>query len=1674
MSLSRYTNEDYIKISNAPQFGQIFLDVDLKNLSSEMLIPTISSLEASKGRLLPEVHIYTFNGDYIGSAYDNELILEHDSNSLLFDVRQVFKLANIDRGSYKIVFNLMSPLFGRAGRGTDAESWPAFAREISPDRTEVKMTIKDASQGVALQQFREFTNDLTSIDLLNNLVVNFGSNQIYKILKIRFDKNDQNVFYLKLYKEIDRSVENLSKAFFALEPMDPYIDTVILTSKVQQSYTQHVKGPNFDMDVDDWDSQATVYQSWNDLLDTNAQTAQKIIDGVISGSGQATLNIDYSNYENFVFYSSAKERLENFHYKMELIESYSADINSVEQTLISSSELITNGDFDSDLSGWSYTTSPPITWSAGAALNFQDPAFATNHDGIISQSVTTIVGDEYTLFFSESFDYVGQGGSEMVMRVYVNGIQKHYRSTNGSQSWFSSTSFTGSGTDEIKFQLEVNGIGYPNGYGGTVRLDSVSIPQNTIITSGPLAGFSNADIAVTQQRIDTLRNSFDPMERWLYYQDTGSLFTHGVSGSLTPWPKYKVGNEYVLHDVTSSISSNWYNANLQEAESFDKLNVNSLWWSIPEHVLMDSNNSEYITFVNMVGQHFDVMYSYVDALTQIHNKDEHPERGPSGDLLYHIAKSFGWNLQNTRQLSSLWLYKLGTDDEGQHFTSSGMDVKPHEEQTKQIWRRIVNNLPYLLKTKGTSRSIKALMSIYGIPQTLISIKEYGGPGVDSDRPIAIEETFAYALNVDTGSYLKIPQDIVSASSNGWGSGLCNSGGIVEESLADLADWNQTPVGQVTFFDEFITPYASSTATIDDSVILIPGKEYTLTGEVIIAPLGDRASVEFFHNDNLIIEYEPDDLVQFINYTFTATDVDTFKFRMINDTGTAAVGKLTLVGAYEGSVEMFPRTPDTYEFRFSTKQSGSSGANVIFAHQGATTGSSDLRSVLSLVSSQELIGSASISGSENYGKVLYETYNSTTPQYGYSDWLPIFDGDLWTVRVYDETPISGTHRNDRIHIARASDCLYGRIAQSTSISMSYDTQTNDIDYVYLGGGLDTSVITANTQTSHDFTTIDFSGSVQGYKEYFTLYDNDTFYNHVLNPRAYNVMSATGSFYSLYRYLPLGLDLQREDRTIETFESSSHPDQNGQTPSLTEYVEFIGDQESQYDTWNETFYAEVPKLGGNALRGEKIRLEESSLKFQLDPLVRAETSEYDKKATDTNRLAIVFSLADQVNRDIYNHMGFEDLDDWIGDPEDQYNNNYQQLLTHNKEYFQKYQQFNDINSFIRILSLYDYTFFEQIKQLTPGRADLIAGILLENNILHRPKVVLAKKPSVNQPQWDDTIRYEVSQSGLFPNYRTTLEIPSELDVEDCYESGTIEIINEVEIDDCYLSSSIPDPCQITGSEVPVYSGSIPTTTPYDGCTGSVYDVIDQPVPDCRYMKKECYYSAYLIKDSLPANSILDDTTFWFTSSYVETVSQSLAFLNVETNKFTYGQRIETNSYISQSIETVSGSEYFLRLYARPFDTGSSTAEFRFSLNGLQHSTRHINYGSAQSLEWINEYRFTFTGTGTDTIQLEAVGDNLVIYTAEVYDYLTKWQEGWVEQSYRCYNIPVSCTYTPWHYQIDECSTRNRSRFIGSKLEGAGVNIDSPNTISGGPVITITETNPNSIFTNDGSSEGNLRLD
>ena len=51
-----------------------------------------------------------------------------------------------------------------------------------------------------------------------------------------------------------------------------------------------------------------------------------------------------------------------------------------------------------------------------------------------------------------------------------------------------------------------------------------------------------------------------------------------------------------------------------------------------------------------------------------------------------------------------------------------------KDRQQQIWRRLLNNLPYLLTNiKVQKEQLHAAMSCYGVPASLLTIMEFGGP-----------------------------------------------------------------------------------------------------------------------------------------------------------------------------------------------------------------------------------------------------------------------------------------------------------------------------------------------------------------------------------------------------------------------------------------------------------------------------------------------------------------------------------------------------------------------------------------------------------------------------------------------------------------------------------------------------------------------------------------------------------------------------------------------------------------------------------------------------------------------------------------------------------------------------------------------------------------------------------
>jgi hypothetical protein len=130
---------------------------------------------------------------------------------------------------------------------------------------------------------------------------------------------------------------------------------------------------------------------------------------------------------------------------------------------------------------------------------------------------------------------------------------------------------------------------------------------------------------------------------------------------------------------------------------------------------------------------------------------ENNSYGINDELLYNYLQSLSWDAKNLNSNKQLWNYTFGQDGDGvNNFELNKIDDEDYqitpEEYTKKIWRRISNNLPYLLKHKGTGRGIKALMSCYGVPQSALTIMEFGGP---ADNRLASASLFTYETQSPT-------------------------------------------------------------------------------------------------------------------------------------------------------------------------------------------------------------------------------------------------------------------------------------------------------------------------------------------------------------------------------------------------------------------------------------------------------------------------------------------------------------------------------------------------------------------------------------------------------------------------------------------------------------------------------------------------------------------------------------------------------------------------------------------------------------------------------------------------------------------------------------------------------------------------------------------------------------
>jgi len=274
--------------------------------------------------------------------------------------------------------------------------------------------------------------------------------------------------------------------------------------------------------------------------------------------------------------------------------------------------------------------------------------------------------------------------------------------------------------------------------------ESQSVTWNTVSSSA-------SNLSKYRKLKNSTVNSFDHFENYMY-ENSGSYVTSSVGEYYSvAFPKNptKVNNRYIPMSVSSSDASSWYTTWKSYAQGFDTLNQERIIKNLPAHVTEDSTNKVFLDFFDMIGQQMDEVWVYSRHFTDINERVSMLTEGISKDITEEVATSLGLKLINGNDMLELPQYLFGTDA-----TGSAVYAESQENITKEIYKRILGSLPYLSRTKGTIRALKGLINCYGIPSSILRVREYGGPNLPGQRvSYEIKRKFNYALDFKAGQYV---------------------------------------------------------------------------------------------------------------------------------------------------------------------------------------------------------------------------------------------------------------------------------------------------------------------------------------------------------------------------------------------------------------------------------------------------------------------------------------------------------------------------------------------------------------------------------------------------------------------------------------------------------------------------------------------------------------------------------------------------------------------------------------------------------------------------------------------------------------------------------------------------------------------------------------------------------
>ena len=170
-----------------------------------------------------------------------------------------------------------------------------------------------------------------------------------------------------------------------------------------------------------------------------------------------------------------------------------------------------------------------------------------------------------------------------------------------------------------------------------------------------------------------------------------------------------------IYKTTSTLFTDWYNNALSEAETFDTNNIHSLENNLPIYIKESSEYNDFKDFLNLQGEQYDIVRNHIDSMGTIHKRGYDKTNSPPENTLPMLLANMGWEVINPFSGSL-------EDSLGQYLTG----VTSIDDIKNNTWRKTLNNLLYIYKTKGTQNSVRAMLNVYGYPPDVLKLQEFGG------------------------------------------------------------------------------------------------------------------------------------------------------------------------------------------------------------------------------------------------------------------------------------------------------------------------------------------------------------------------------------------------------------------------------------------------------------------------------------------------------------------------------------------------------------------------------------------------------------------------------------------------------------------------------------------------------------------------------------------------------------------------------------------------------------------------------------------------------------------------------------------------------------------------------------------------------------------------------------